>query len=350
MRLFTPLLLCLCLATTGHAAEWGVLPLPRESSKWVIEDYVAALKMVKDINAPIQVSVNSWSELEPSTGKFATDQHLGGLAYGHDTIGLIPYFGVSLINTVKRDMPRDLLETPWDDPALLPRFEALIKATREKLPADLGFFVIGNEVDVYFEKNPAELGPYLSFYHQAHAIVRRYYPQARIGITVTYEGLIKGRSEIIRQVVAASDAAFFTLYPIIDLKPETTDSINGHLDRLTAAAQGKDIYLQEVGFPSASGLGSSEQMQAEVFATMIPAIEARPQIKLASIFLLHDLDPKLCRGLVGYYGFTEAPTALATALYDFLCSLGVRRLDGSAKPAWDVVAQLLSTRHPGSPP
>lgn len=333
--------LALLFALPAQAADWGILPFPKESGIFRVEDYVDALKMVKGINAPIQVSVNAWSEMEPRTGRFEIEKHLGGLAYGHSDLGLTPYFGISVINTTRRDMPAELMQTAWDDPVMLQRFEALLDATLEKIPTTLPTFIIGNEVDVYFESRPYEIAPYLAFYAKASAAARLRFPQAKIGIAVTYEGLIKGRSKIIKQMVAASDAAFFTYYPIFDMTAQPVANVPAHLAHLVASAQGKDVYLQEIGYPSA--MGASEAQQAEFFAIAIPAVEALPQIKLASIFLLHDLDPKLCRSLTGYYGLGNAG-ALTQALSDFLCSLGVRRLDGTPKPAWDVVARLLSAR------
>ena len=337
------LFICLLLlALPARGAEWGVLPIPRESDVWSVNDYVDALNMVKSINAPVQVSVNGWGDLEPETNKYAIDQHLGGLAYGHG-LGLQPYFGISVINTTRRDMPADLISLRWNDPALLGRFEKLLDATREKIPENLSVLIIGNEVDVYLEQHPDEIDDYLAFYAKASAAARQRYPQARIGVTVTYEGLIKGRADIISPMISISDAAFFTFYPLFDMKAQPVASVPSHLDRLQQAAQGKDIYLQEVGYPSSSLSGSSEAQQAEFFATAIPAINARPQIKLASIFLLHDLSPKLCQGLTAYYGFGDAGH-FANLLSDFLCSLGVRRLDGTPKPAFETISALLLAR------
>lgn len=341
------LLAGLLLVAPPHvqAAEWGVLPIPRESGTWDLNDYINSLKMVKAIGAPVQVSVNAWSEMEPRKGHFEIDQHLGGLAYGANTIGLTPYFGINVINTTRRDMPADLMETSWTDPVMITRFEALLDATLEKVPASLPYMIIGNEVDVYLEKHPDEIEPFLAFYAKASAAARLRYPQAKIGITVTYEGLTKPeRSDIVKRMIAVSDAAFFTFYPVFDLKALPLEQTEGRLDEMLIAAGTKDVILQELGFPSSPVIGVSEAMQANFFARVIPAIEARPRIKMASIFLLHDLDPKLCGSFVGYYGFGSAPDDLVAKFSAFLCSLGVRHLDGSLKPAWGVISHLISSR------
>lgn len=339
------LLLALCLTTSlsALAADWSIIPLPKDSDNLTIPNFIDALKELKSAGSPVMVSLNGWNELEPSPNRLATDHILGGIEYGIKTHGFTPYFGITLINTTTRDMPSDLRNISWDAPEMLQRFATLLDATADKVPASLPVLIIGNEVDVYFESHPDEVDAYLAFFKKAQALARQHYPQAKIGITVTYEGLLKdSRRQIIGKMVDASDAAFFTFYPFFNLKPEPLDSIPAHLDQLIAAAQGKPVYLQEIGFPSATSLGSSESMQAEFFAVAIPAVNARPQIVQANVFVQHDLGPKLCSGLIDYYGFGSLPAELGQKFSDFLCSLGVRYADGNLKPAWGVISAHLS--------
>ncbi len=51
-----------------------------------------------------------------------------------------------------------------------------------------------------------------------------------------------------------------------------------------------------------------------------------------SLFLLHDLPPQLCADLSLYYGLPNQPTFTS-----FLCTQGLRRADGTPRPAWDAV-------------
>lgn len=328
--------LCLpCLAT-----DWGVLPYPRNPLAGKQSDLVEAIAKVQAISAPINVTLVGWHDLEPAKETYDIKGHLGGFSYAARQ-GMIPYFGVSVINTVKRDMPDDLLGAAWSDPRMLLRFSKMLEAAAKELPRDLPYFVIGNEVDSYFEKHPDEVDSYLAFYSKARALVKLRYPRAKVGMSVTFDGMRKGTSRsVIARAIQASDAAFFTFYPIFDLKPTPPVETPALLDRLIAAAQNKDVLLQEVGYSSGKAIGSSEAMQAEFFKLIIPAIKARPQIKLASIFALYDFDPKVCDMLTNYYGMNSWFVNGASAR-GFLCTLGVHDASGRPKPAWYVIEKAL---------
>jgi len=343
MRKALPLICLLSVfALPAHATEWGVLPLPKNALSMRPEDYAEAVDLAMGIKAPINVSLLSWKDLEPKAGVYDVKNRLGGMAYSF-TKGMSGYFGISLINTLKRDMPDDLIDMEWSDPALLPRFEKLLDQVASQLPPQhVPYFVIGNEVDVYFEKHPDEVQAYLGFYRAARAMVKQRFPNTKVGITVTYEGLKKGRESLVATMVSESDAAFFTFYPFLDLKVLPPATIPPMLDEVIAAAQGKDILLQEIGYPSSPLIGSSPALQAEFFTVILPAIKARPQIKVASVFLMHDLEPKLCDMLTGYYGADQWGDKTAP-FKAFLCTLGVRGFEGTPKPAWDVIAKLLGT-------
>lgn len=330
--------LCMFLcASVSQAAEWGVLAIPRNISKMKIEDVVDAIAKVQAIGANLNVNMFGWHDLEPNPEVYDIYNRLGAFEYAAKQ-GMTPYLGITLINTTKRDMPDDLLHKDWQDPVILERFAKLIEAMSKKLPKSVPYVVIGNEVDVYFEKYPDEMDAYLSFYARAKDIVKQYYPDAVVGISVTFDGWhAKNRQENISKVIAASDAAIFTFYPLFSKPPEPSKGIPELLDELIAASQSKDVYLQEVGFPTTDVIDANEFMQAEFFRTVIPAINARNQIKLASIFALHDLDPPICDLLTSYYGFS-----LSSDVHDFLCTLGLRDYEGKPKQAWGVVEELLT--------
>ena len=56
---------------------------------------------------------------------------------------------------------------------------------------------------------------------------------------------------------------------------------------------------------------------------------AAKRIPFLNFVLLHDLRASECEEIAGYYGRQEH-----RSLKDFLCSLGLRRADGTPKAAW----------------
>lgn len=346
-RVIAGLLLCLAGAVPVHAADISIMAIPREVSKLRAEDYLDTLKTIREA-APgkLFVSLWTWEKLEPEKDETIVEKELGGINYAIEEHGFIPYCGVTVIDTVKRVLPEDLRDAAWDDPRLITRYREIIQQVKKYQAAPPAYFVIANEADVYFEKHPDELPAFLHFVASAKRAIREAFPEAVIGISGTYEGLHRGgeRARIVRSLIAASDAAFYTFYPVIDLKPVAPAQTPALLDAMIRAAGDKAVVLQEVGYPSRLA-ATSPQLQADFFATIIPAIQSRPQIAVAAIFALHDFDEATCDYLGGYYGFggLAKMTPWVRDFRAFICSLGLKEADGTPKPSWSAVLHALRT-------
>lgn len=340
------LILFLSVSPMALAADFSIMPIPRNVSDISAEAYVDALELSRQ-NAPgkLIVSLWTWDKLEPVKGRNTMRDEFGGINYASGKYGFVPYIGVTVIDTVDRKLPDDLKNLKWDDPALIGRYARMLDNLRNEIKATPAYFVIGNEIDVHFEKRPDEFPAFLEFAAAARREVLLRFPKAIVGVTGTYEGYAKGgvRTGLVKDIISISDAAFFTYYPVFDLKPAAPDQVPGHLDAMVTAAGHKPVVLQEVGFPS-SIRGSTEKMQAEFFQVAIPAIAGRPRIIMASIFAMHDFDQKTCSRLVGYYGFggLSGLTPWVADFKAFICSLGLHNSAGNPKPAWDAVHAAFS--------
>jgi hypothetical protein len=92
----------------------------------------------------------------------------------------------------------------------------------------------------------------------------------------------------------------------------------------------RPLVLQEVGYPSAESLGSSEQKQADFITNVFAAWDqAGSKIPFLSIFALGDLSDDLMNQLGAYYGLAQD-----TNFLDYLRTLGLRQVDGTPKLAW----------------
>ena len=101
--------------------------------------------------------------------------------------------------------------------------------------------------------------------------------------------------------------------------------------------------LQEVGYPSADLLNSSEAEQAQFVHSVFSAWKsAGSAIPFLDFFLLHDLTDDFCSGLESYYGL-QHPN-----FHAYLCTLGLRQSDGTPKLAWDAFADEAQQWRDGS--
>lgn len=328
--------LLLAFAAPALATEFSIAPYPKGGMEASADDWNAAVLDLKSINAAGMAVMKKWSELEPQKGKYDLRALADDFAFNARE-GRKVLFSLQLINTVKRELPPDLNDVEWEDPALLARYEILLEAMAQAGVTSPKYMSLGNEVDIYFEKHPDEVKSYLKFYHRAVVATQKVFPNTRVGITVTYEGLPKQRGDLVQQMVDASEVAIFTYYPVIDLKPQPVENVGANLDAILKVAGNKSVLLQEAGYPSGEGIGSSAEKQAFFYRALLGGIKQRPQIKFASLFLLHDFAPGLCDDLVKYYGFEKAPRGPKMKFREFLCTLGVKEFDGKPKPAWSVV-------------
>lgn len=338
-------ILAITTFNSARAAEFSILPWPDTNM-----DFVAAIKLVNE-NSPSKffLTIWGWERLESDeddTKSFTKE--LDGTKYAI-SLGLDKgqYFGITVIDTVKRVLPSDIKDIAWDDPVLLQRYTHIVSRLKNEFKTPPDYFIIANETDVYFENHPEEIDAFLKFATHAQKMVKDTFPDSKVGFTVTFEGLYKGgaRAEFAKRLIDMSDVAFLTYYPVMNMVPTPPEQTPAHLDMMIKIAGTKSIALQEIGYPS-SLKGSSETQQAKFFEVIIPAIAQRPQIKFASIFALHDFDKKTCDGFTSYYGFGGliSMTPWVKDFQGFLCSLGLRHADGSPKPAWQSVVDAFAKK------
>lgn len=331
--------------TNVSAGEISIFPIPRDMDHLTVENFIKAIHIVNDAGTTLFFCAPKWGEIEPSAGNFTFESALGGTKYVAEQEGIDDiYFGLQLINTVKREVPPDLQNTAWDDPQLIARFEKMIAVLSKEKIGTIHTISIGNEVDVYFEQHPDELAPYIRFMKAVRPALEKYFPHIPVGTTVTFEGLRKGRGDIISQLIDISEVVYFTYYPVIDLVPQPIADIPSHIAQMQTAAGNKKIILQEIGFPAGTVIGSSNEMQAAFFKSALPLFQSNTQIEAGFIFALHDFSPQLCDTLKGYYGATAWPKKFQDGFADFLCTLGLLESNGNPRPSYDIVRQILTQK------
>jgi hypothetical protein len=260
-------------------------------------DFVAAVDSSMGVGARGMVQSWTWSALEPDSARLNVQQLLADVRYVRSR-GLTSFVGLQLINTVKREVPADLNGVPWDDPRMLRRFERLLDALAPILP-EVTYLSVGNEVAGYLARY-GEWSPYISFLTGAVAAAHRRAPNIKVGATLEY---VEASSQTTRTraLIALSDVAIFV--------------------------------LQELGYPASSLNKSSEAMQAAFFTDAIAQWrERRARMPFVSLFMLHDFTQQQCAELGVYYNLPNQQSFLS-----FLCTIGLRRADGSARPSWDAV-------------
>jgi hypothetical protein len=273
-----------------------------------------------------------WSDFEPSPGVYRASELRQGLA-ALNGIGYHVSFNLRAIDTNTLQLPADLAGKSFADSTLIARMDAvvdtLVSIARE---FPLMAIVLGNEVDAWLAGNSAEFDAFRDLYAREAGRIHASLPAQRVGVT-TISPVRNSNAWIGQQLNVYSDVAIYTYYPFqpgtdfLHLPPSTFEP---DMAAMRAAAAGKVWALQEVGYSSSPVNASSDSLQADFarrFRTYVAA-QRQSDLLYASWFLYTDFSPAFVSTLLGYYGLSSPGFAA------YLGNLGLRRADGTPKPAW----------------
>ena len=310
----------------------GMAMNPPMIAEPTLQEYVDAVVLAHGAGVNANNFTEKWSVLEPASG-IQIDSYIDGLNGYADYFADTLMLGIQVINTTAKETPADLLDVPFDDPQMLRRFEALFDAILARLDHDVRYLSIGNEVDVYLA-NHQEWAAYTAFYDGAVAYVHQVAPSIQVGVTVTYKGLLDHTNEVMR-LNQNSDVLIVTYYPLGDaFTADNPDAPLTDFPKMVELADGLPVVLQEVGYPSADLLNSSEAEQAQFIHSVFAAWQAEGDaIPFLDFFMLTDMSDDFCSELEAYYGLSHPN------FHAYLCTLGLRAADGTPKLAWDAFVE-----------
>jgi hypothetical protein len=274
----------------------------------------------------------TWNAVEPKSGVSNLQAMKDALEYLGNKRGLTLLLGIQVINTNTKDVPSDLASAPFDSAQTKARFHALIDKVKSVSNGHVKYLTIGNEVDTYLSQHAGEWPAYKAFYQDALAYAHSALPGVKVGVTATYTGASGSAQAHVADLSKASDILALTYYPLgAGYRPLAPTTAEQDLARMVSMAQGRQVVLQEVGYPTSSQLGSSEQNQAAFITSFLKGWQAvgGGSMPFLNVYQLHDLAPDVCNQLAVSYGRGNDAGFKA-----YLCTLGLRRADGSAKAGW----------------
>ncbi len=300
------------------------------------QDFQEAVNL--EVGAGVNGLFNSytWSSLEPRSGSMNVSK-VGDDAKGAPSAGFATqYIGMQMINTTAKETPSDLQSVAWDDPAMKSRFHALVDAIAPLVAGRIAYFSIGNEVDVYL-KATNNWTAFQSFFEDGVAYVHGKLPGVKVGTTITFGGAQANTSKM-NTLTTQADVMIFTDYPLgANFAPLGASHGSDDLQAMVSMASGKPVVVQELGYPADSTLlGSSEDEQAAFVSNAFARWQGIGGTKMpfVNFFLMHDFSPSMCDQFARYYGDPDD-----AAFKAYLCSIGLRRNDGTAKKGWNAFVQ-----------
>ncbi|MFN8389923.1 MAG: hypothetical protein U0136_06510 [Bdellovibrionota bacterium] len=294
------------------------------------EDFGPAFESARSLGVQFGQVFIPWDDIESSPGTFASETLIDASSfYASQSLPLL--LTIAPIDTNNLRVPKDLQEKAFASSEMKDRFHALLDFVFSQIgDVELVAIAIGNEVDGYLGEDTARWSDYESFLRDAVSYIHSKRPHLRVGTVFGFDGLLSARSQ---RLLAVSDVAMTTYYPLgPDFSVRLLSDVPRDFDAMTAAAGGLKLIVTECGFPSAPVVGSSERLQSDFVSAVLDAWDFHgEQIPHLSYFSLTDYAPAFVSELGGYYGIRD-PKFLG-----YLGSLGLRRSDGTVKPAFQTL-------------
>lgn len=317
-------------------------------------DYDLAFDYAKDACLESVHIAITWSGLEPESGTFNPEVTAGIL----DVINI--YYPIrdaqlelqiAVTNTTAKEVPSDLIDTPFDDPELINRFKIAVDTILTHLPdVDIAAINIGNESDILFGTDEGQYNAFKTFLDSVAPYTKTRYTELygttiNVGTTLTFDGLTgEEKSDFCQNLNENLDIVSVTYYPLnSDFTMEDPEIVEEDFDALVEIYDNEEqpIYFVECGYSSSETCNSSEVQQAEFYSEVFAAWDKHyDNVKYLTIFKSSDWSHEAVETFGEYYGIDD-PIFL-----EYLRTLGVRTWngDGENKLAYEFILCELAAR------
>ncbi|MEO1270958.1 MAG: hypothetical protein AAFX99_22955 [Myxococcota bacterium] len=207
---------------------------------------------------------------------------------------------------------------------------------------------IANEPEGYMEDYLDESPAVIAFF--ADAVEHAHTLDAGLPITVTLTGSpILEKHPVHDDVMELLDVATYNYYPLafndifaLELRAPLEAYVSDDVDKLIAAAMGKQVLIQELGCPAGYADGglvnSTPEDQALFFRLFLDKMVNTPELRAAFVFQIVDWSEELSALYSAPPGTEEALLPTYDSLREWLETVGlITYADGTARPALDIV-------------
>lgn len=294
-----------------------------------------AIKKGQEIGIQVATLPIPWDEVERAPGKYHNDL----LKIANDfysKAGIELAIELNPIDTNNLRTPVDLQKKAFDDPEVIKRYQKALDWVLKKLPAVKIFSLsIGNEVDGILAQDETKWRQYTNFYKAVSDYARQKKPGLKVGCKVMARGMLEKAIEQAKQLNASSDVIMITHYPLTEefkvMNPDTIARTMGDVSRIY---RDKPIYFMELGYPSSTVIGSSEEKQAEFIVETFKAWDQqKAHVKFICFVWLYDRPKKELSLFRKYYKLNN-PNFL-----QYLASLGLCDYRGKEKMAFKILKE-----------
>ncbi len=243
-------------------------------------------------------------------------------------------FTLAVVDGALDGRPEELIGDDWSSAASEDAIDAAVDAIFEAFGEDLAVLAIGARVDRWValhEEDEEALSALLG--RAVERAQQRGGDGLLVGVGVSGDGALAAGGPAVA-LRALGTATMTSLFPgMHDVSEGATlpspAAAAQVLDAIDGIDPGRPVALVEVGYPSSSSLGSSEDAQTVFFGSLFAALDTRREsFPFVVASRLHDLGDGACAAEGVELG-EEDEQVLA-----YRCSTGLRSEEDTPKPAW----------------
>jgi hypothetical protein len=295
-----------------------------------------------------------WSLLEGAAPVNGTPQYstewITALNIVYAPRGLEVLLSIPTIDTVSLTVPPDLgpdLESgakKFSDAAVIDRMKGMLDAVYSTADGSLKlpYVLVGNEVDIYLSTKPQSVwDEYQAFIEAARAHIKSKRPDTVVGVNIAFQGIADpAQATRLKVLVANMDAVFASYYfKGNDFGGPGSTDVGADVATMVVFAESKPLILKEFGYATGQS-GNSEEGQVDfVNATFTAWDKHAEKIPYMVYSRMYDGDIEKCKQEAEHYGLPNDNDFI-----QFLCTLGLRRFDDTAKPAWGAFVDASAAR------
>ena len=249
------------------------------------------------------------------------------------------------VTTTINSLPSNLQSAALDDPLVVCRFVNMLTYVLSLIPnVELVSLQLGNELDAYAGALSVNFwSQYLTLFTNGVQTVHQLRPGTKVTVTGTLYGAI-GQNSLnplaqggLAQLWKSADIVNVTYYPIkSNFTVKSPSVVLSDIKNLVGLFPNKPIFFNEVGYPSGSQAGSSEDQQMLFYQNVVQVWnQYKVNIPHMLFVRLNDYSPTAAQSQANNYGLQSN-----SAFVSYLQTLGLRTYDGASKKAFTYIKSL----------
>ncbi|MSO65683.1 MAG: hypothetical protein EXQ85_07805 [Alphaproteobacteria bacterium] len=286
-----------------------------------------AIALAKEAGATGVTLSLPWAVLEPRAGQFDSEDIKPLLAFYREE-GMVVLLSLGLTDSVRRQVPADLVRVPWNDGKMTARLRAALGHLLELAGEEVRYVVLGDDLDTFLASRRAgEWEQIRALAQDAQRTVLRLRPDTRFGVALSATGLDERTARLTAQHGAVVLSHYFV--PRRD-GADIGAAVERVLGDALQFAGPRPVLVKEWGFPTGGAVGGSDRAQATFVAATL-AFWRRSPARLPFLAFSQMFDDSLdeCSRLAEASGLSGNQAFIALQ-----CTTGLRTIDNEPKPAW----------------